>query len=219
MDYKDIQQALAELGLYKGGIDGIYGVKTTEAVKAFQRLNPPLKVDGVAGLQTQQKLFPSNIKERCLASIVDVPLIYGLPGSNLITVKLPYKMKLAWDIDIEVEKFQCHHKVHANVLAIFEEVKDTYSMADIKDIGLDLFGGCYNYRKMRGGNKLSLHSWGIAIDIDPARNQLKWGKDRARLAKPDAVPFWDIVEKNCGVSLGREKNYDWMHFQFASAEY
>lgn len=219
MDYKSIQRELAQLGLYTGGIDGVYGNKTVEAVKAFQRLHPPLKVDGVAGPQTQAILFLDNIPERCACISTNIEEIYGKPGSNLIELKLPYKMRLAWDTDIVIDKFQCHYKVHEHLIAIFEETKSKYSTADRRDIGLDLFGGCYNFRNMRGGNRLSLHSWGIAVDIDPARNQLKWGRDKARLAKKDAKLFWEIVGRHCGVSLGQAKNYDWMHFQFASVDY
>jgi hypothetical protein len=60
-----------------------------------------------------------------------------------------------------------------------------------------------------------MHSWGIAIDFDPMRNQLKWGRDKARLAKPDAKKFWQAWERQGWVSLGRRKNYDWMHVQAA----
>ena len=68
---------------------------------------------------------------------------------------------------------------------------------------------------MRGGTQYSMHSWGIAIDFDPERNQLNWGRDRARLAAADCVPFWDIWEAEGWVSLGRARNFDWMHVQAA----
>ena len=60
-----------------------------------------------------------------------------------------------------------------------------------------------------------MHSWGIAVDLNPAQNRLKWDDKKAVFAKPVYLPFWEIVESYGGVSLGREKNFDWMHFQFA----
>ncbi len=48
---KKMQQKLKNWGYYKGGVDGIYGAKTKEAVKYFQRKNK-LTVDGVAGPKT-----------------------------------------------------------------------------------------------------------------------------------------------------------------------
>ena len=52
---KHLQRLLKLLGKYSGDIDGSYGPKTTEAVKAFQRsvgLNP----DGDAGTKTLDAL-------------------------------------------------------------------------------------------------------------------------------------------------------------------
>ena len=50
-EVKQIQEKLKRWGYYKGNIDGVYGSKTLEAVKSFQRKNG-LTVDGVAGTKT-----------------------------------------------------------------------------------------------------------------------------------------------------------------------
>lgn len=50
-EVKQIQQKLKNWGYYKGSVDGIYGSKTLEAVKYFQRKNG-LTVDGIAGEKT-----------------------------------------------------------------------------------------------------------------------------------------------------------------------
>jgi N-acetylmuramoyl-L-alanine amidase len=52
---RDIQRVLKNLGLYTGAIDGIYGPKTTAAVKAFQR-NVGIAVDGICGPVTLKYL-------------------------------------------------------------------------------------------------------------------------------------------------------------------
>lgn len=46
-----IQQRLSDWGYYTGSIDGIYGSRTEEAVKKFQKTNG-LTVDGIAGPAT-----------------------------------------------------------------------------------------------------------------------------------------------------------------------
>ena len=50
-EVKQIQQKLKSWGYYNGAVDGIYGSKTLEAVKYFQRKNG-LQADGVAGDKT-----------------------------------------------------------------------------------------------------------------------------------------------------------------------
>lgn len=54
-----LQYALYELKYYDGDISGTYDTVTQNAVMVFQELNG-LAIDGVAGQQTQQKLFSSN---------------------------------------------------------------------------------------------------------------------------------------------------------------
>lgn len=54
-EVKEVQRRLKEWGYYDGPIDGIYGAKTVEAVKYFQRKNG-LTPDGVAGKSTYAAL-------------------------------------------------------------------------------------------------------------------------------------------------------------------
>ena len=54
-DVKSLQQKLIELGFLSGGADGIYGVKTAAAVRAYQKANK-LSADGVAGQKTLSSL-------------------------------------------------------------------------------------------------------------------------------------------------------------------
>lgn len=56
----NIQSRLKNWGYYAGSVDGVYGQKTAEAVKAFQRKNG-LTPDGVAGPATLAKIgLPSG---------------------------------------------------------------------------------------------------------------------------------------------------------------
>ncbi|MDE7400503.1 MAG: spore cortex-lytic enzyme [Clostridia bacterium] len=54
-EVKEVQRRLKQWGYYDGSIDGIYGAKTVEAVKKFQRKNG-LTADGIAGKSTYEAL-------------------------------------------------------------------------------------------------------------------------------------------------------------------
>jgi len=131
----------------------------------------------------------------------------------LVRIDLPYPMRLAWDTDTTVKKMMCHKLVADKFVAVFNALLIHYGYDKIKELGIDLFGGCFNYRKMRGGSAWSMHSWGIAIDLDPARNTLKETSKTARFARPEYKPMIDIFYTHGFINLGVEKNYDWMHFQ------
>ena len=145
---------------------------------------------------------------------------YGQPdddGSDyLVTINLPYPMKLAWDTKTSVTKMRVHKLVADKFVAVFNDLLAHYGLAELQKLGIDLFGGCFAFRKMRGGSDYSRHSWGIAIDLDPARNSLKATSKTAQFAKPAYKAMIDIFYKHGFVSLGREKNYDWMHFEIGS---
>lgn len=141
---------------------------------------------------------------------------FGKPnqqGSYLTTIDLPYPMRLAWDKKTTVKKMRCHKLVASNFVGAFKEILDVYGLPKIQELGIDLFGGCFNFRAMRGGSDYSRHSWGIAIDLDPERNQLKENATTARFARPEYKLMIAIFYRHGFLSLGREKNYDWMHFE------
>lgn len=141
---------------------------------------------------------------------------YGKPnqqGSYLTTIQLPYPMRLSWDKETQVTKMRCHKLVAEQFLAVFKDLECHYGYTKIVELGIDLFGGCFNFRAMRGGSDYSRHSWGIAIDLDPGRNLLHETKKTARFARAEYMPMIDIFYKHGFVSLGVEKDYDWMHFE------
>lgn len=141
---------------------------------------------------------------------------YGKPNQNgtyLININLPYPMRLAWDLNTKVTKMRCHKLVANNFINVFKDLLDYYGYDKIVELGIDKFGGCFAFRAMRGGSDYSRHSWGIAIDLDPERNQLKETSKTARFARPEYKAMIDIFYKHGFVSLGVEKNYDWMHFE------
>lgn len=80
---RTIQRKLKNWGYYKGEVDGIFGSRTREAVRYFQRKNG-LKVDGIVGNQTLKALgmnTSSNSSTSTQFSDADVyllaRLIYG----------------------------------------------------------------------------------------------------------------------------------------------
>jgi hypothetical protein len=142
---------------------------------------------------------------------------YGTPNETgvdyLVTIPLPYPMRLSWDKDKIVTRMRCHKLVAKNFENVFKDILATYGLVRIRSLGIDLYGGCFNFRKMRGGTQWSRHSWGVAIDLDPERNQLRATSKTAQFAKADYKPMIDIFYKHGFVSLGRERNFDWMHFE------
>lgn len=141
---------------------------------------------------------------------------YGQPGdpNQLTILQLPYPMRIAWDLTKTVSKIQCHKLIADNLRAVFDDILSHYGLPEIQRLGIDLFGGCVNVRLMRGSKtKWSRHSWGVAIDLDPSRNQLKENHTTARFARPEYKPMIDIFYKHGFIGLGPEQDRDWMHFE------
>lgn len=149
---------------------------------------------------------------------IEVEKKYGKAGDerNFKLITLPYPMRYVVSKNefVEVKTMRCHKLVADRFTLVFKDILSHYGLAKIKELGIDFFGGCVAVRLMRGSkNRWSRHSWGIAIDLDPLRNTLKETSKTARFAKPEYKPMIDIFYKHGFISYGRERNYDWMHFE------
>ena len=156
---------------------------------------------------------------------------FGNPGDgkNLAALTLPYPFYLDWALSQTTSKITCHKLIVEPLGKIFKEILEVYGIAKIHELGIDQFAGCFNLRPQRGYEKqyladiekggdgseyLSRHSWAIALDFDADRNKLNETSKTARFARPEYKTFIDIFYKHGFISYGREKNYDWMHFEF-----
>jgi hypothetical protein len=199
------QIMMRDVGIDVGAIDGLAGPQTAFGLEKWQDYlrDVDAQEEEVAH---QPKVWPRQ---------KDVPAVFGKPGRNHAQLVLPYPMRIAWDKGETVNSFAINAKVRDSAQRVYTRVHGHYGEQRIRDLGLDLFGGCYNNRKMRGGSNLSMHAFAVAIDHDPERNQLRWGRDRADFAKPAYDAWWRFWEDEGWVSLGRERNCDWMHVQAA----
>lgn len=207
-----LQVVCADSGLNPGGLDGFWGPQTEYACGQLAHL----QANGALPEPWRDR-YPTaaNPNGWPLERQAELNAFYGKPGKNLVLLDLPYPLKLSWDTATVVTRTQCNVKVKDSLERVLAKVRRQYGLAGIAELRLDLYGGGFNLRDKRGGTTPSMHSWGIAFDFDPDRNKLNWGRDRAAFARPEYDAWWRCWEAEGWVSLGRTKNYDWMHVQAA----
>lgn len=223
---KRYQQHLADLKLYDGVVDGTIGPKTRAALTRFQTMNGlsatgNLDAATIAEFENELRANPAVETEEDVVPYTFWPKettetllrYYGPVGENQVKIDAPYRMVLAWDTSTVLKQITCHKKVAESLYTALDNVAYLYNEKDIVKHGFNLFGGSLNVRKIRGGNRWSTHSWGIAIDFDPARNGLNTPWNKAYLGRPECRDFVDCFKQEGWYSLGLEKNYDAMHFQ------
>ena len=108
----------------------------------------------------------------------------------------------------------CPELSELRFLSVFNDLLTHYGLSELQKLGIDIFGGCVNVRHMRGSKtKWSRHAFGIAIDLDPARNGLKTNWANSQFSKPEYEPMHHIFEKYGFENYGKVLNKDAMHFE------
>jgi hypothetical protein len=146
--------------------------------------------------------------------------------TNLVTVVVPFAMKTAWKnakggYD-PITRIRIHRKCSDSLARVLADIWTRAGQKQdvIDEWGMNLFGGSFAFRTMRGGSSLSMHSWGCAIDIDPARNGLGDYTPVLTPSHPVALAFkaegWvHGADWNGNQKVMDERRPDAMHFQAA----
>ena len=128
---------------------------------------------------------------------------YGDPSAN------EGKFMVLWDVPTAMEHGAIPRKIYCNrdfvtlLEKAFKNVNDRGLAAQVKT-----WDGCFNIRKKRGATSMSLHSWGLAIDINAAWN----GFGKQPTMSPELVKCFTDAGLDWG---GKWSRPDGMHFQIA----
>jgi len=133
-------------------------------------------------------------------------------SENLVRFKTPYPMVLAWN-DKPLQRITIHKKCYESLERILTRIGQEFTEEEIRRFQLNRFGGTYNFRMTRGGTRLSIHSWGAAIDLAPTLNPLGRTHDAASFMMPEKAV--KIFESEGWIWGGKWKRPDGMHFQAA----
>ena len=125
---------------------------------------------------------------------------------TIVTNELKYMT--VWDVPAHLEigvipkRLYCNKIIVAPLSQAFTNLIDREFVKELKT-----FDGCFNVRRKRGLKSLSLHSWGIAVDVNAAWNGL--GKEPT-LSEGFIKCFTDAGFEWGGTWKNRP---DGMHFQ------
>ncbi len=128
---------------------------------------------------------------------------YGEPSQsnpNMILWDVPTHL----EIGVIPKRIYCNKDLVKPLEAAFKALIDTGRVTELKT-----WDGCFNIRKKRGLSSMSLHSWGIAIDVNAFENGL--GK------QPKLSPeFVKCFTDNGFIWGGTWRRLDGMHFELSN---
>lgn len=129
---------------------------------------------------------------------------------NLIGVPCPWKLYMG---DITITRLTVHKHCADSLTRALNKIWERAGkkQKQIEEWHMDSYGGGFNYRLMRGGSLLSMHSYGCALDFDPANNGL--GDNTPFFTS--SHPYVEEFEREGWTWGGRWKRNDAMHTQAA----
>jgi hypothetical protein len=141
--------------------------------------------------------------------LAEIKQIFGDANADGFEAQMIKSFELAYPLHYAgkpVTHAHCHHLLIENFQQAFQQIKDKGLIDQVTN-----YGGIYQVRSKRGQKKLSTHSWGIAIDLEPDKYPLK-SKNRF---SDEVIQIF----KDAGFVYGGDfkSRLDPMHFQFCSA--
>ena len=126
---------------------------------------------------------------------------YGDPSkeSNMILWDVPGFL----EIGVIPKKIYCNKDIVEPLAKAFQALISTGHVNELKT-----WDGCFNIRKKRGLASMSLHSWGIAIDVNAVWN----GLNKEPVLSPGFVKCFTDAGFDWGGTWTRK---DGMHFQLS----
>ncbi len=194
------------------------GIRNADMIRAGQILEIPSRRE-LEGADQPPALSPAGLAPpNGLPAILDTfgnifafiredgTLDPGWEKRQLGRAPLPFPIAVSWDLSQTVKAVQCHVRLTGTLAAVFKAIDERGLKESIRT-----YGGCFSFRSKRTSGKLSTHSWGIAIDLNPDSNPLGGSGDM----DPAVVKvFREFGFKWGGDWAGRSK--DPMHFQFCT---
>jgi hypothetical protein len=199
------------------------GIRNPDLIQVGQRIEvpsrrelegPPAGPPALEPSAAPSSLLPPNGLEEILGSFGNIYNYLGDDGcldprwetDQLARAPMPFSLPLSWDQTKLARTIYCHRRL----VPVLTDVFNAIQREDLQD-RLKTYGGCYNFRGKRTSGKLSTHSWGIAIDLNPETNaQGSAGSMDAGIVDI----FRRFGFKWGGDWTGRTK--DPMHFQFCT---
>jgi hypothetical protein len=143
-----------------------------------------------------------------IVNVYGDPLEAGFIQNHLRIYRLPFPMRVSWKPGEMIQDILIHRLVGPAMVDALAEYLGKLGLDWIREMGWDEYGGCYNLRNnVNSPQKLSTHSWGIAIDINPGDNP----NGQKECAQPGALVD-AFTSRGFVFAIGA----DWMHIQAAT---
>lgn len=185
-DIKAMQSRISHCG-FPLVIDGKWGSKSAAACQAYLRAMMP-----------NPHPWPTSDEFSLIRR-------FGRPGdeSNLVNLSV-----IGLGVKYEgrdVKTIRCHKLVAESLHRIIDEISGGVNAGILAH-----YAGCFNYRQMRNGSRMSTHAWGIAIDLAP-----NWNGNLTPWPAVATMPLeiMAIFAREGWLSAGAFWGRDAMHFQ------
>lgn len=128
---------------------------------------------------------------------------------SMVFVPLPEPCSLSWEPSVSVTRVVLHRKA----ASVFREFYERVSRSGLWHV-VRVLGGTYEFRRIGGSEKLSLHSLGAADDRDPLSNARGVHPAETKIGgTEDGLRVVEIAESLGLTWGGRFSRPDAMHFQ------